>query len=65
MRALEMERLHRQFDNAQFIGLKSSAAGVTITQGPMLTQSGDIIALDEDVNQAEQILDQAMGVVNG
>ena len=28
----------------------------------MLTQSGDIIALDEDVVQAEQLLDQAMGV---
>ena len=62
MRALEMERQRRDFDQAQFIGLKQSCDGVTISQGPMLTQSGDIIALDEDVLQAEQLLDQAMGV---
>jgi predicted ATPase len=62
MRALEMERLRRQFDQAQFIGLKQSSDGVTISQGAKLTQSGDIIALDEDVLQAEQLLDQAMGV---
>lgn len=35
---MKMERLRRQFDKARFIGLKSSAVGVTITQGPMLTQ---------------------------
>ena len=62
MRALEMERQRRDFDQAQFIGLKQSCDGVTISQGPILTQSGDIIALDEDVLQAEQLLDQAMGV---
>lgn len=48
---------------AQFIGLKASAEGVTVQQGPSLTQSGDIIALTEDIQQAEQLLDQAMGVL--
>lgn len=39
------------------------AEGVTVKQGPSLTQSGDIIALTEDIQQAEQLLDQAMGVL--
>ncbi len=62
MRALEMERLSRKFSHAKFIGLKSTLEGVTVSQGPTLTQSGDIVALDEDINQAEQLLDQAMGI---
>ena len=63
MRALELERHHRGSLMAQFIGLKASAEGVTVQQGPSLTQSGDIIALTEDIQQAEQLLDQAMGVL--
>jgi predicted ATPase len=63
MRALELERHQRGSLMAQFIGLKASAEGVTVQQGPSLTQSGDIIALTEDIQQAEQLLDQAMGVL--
>jgi hypothetical protein len=62
MRALELERHHRSSLKAQFIGLKASAESVSIQQGPSLTQSGDIIALTEDIQQAEKLLDQAMGV---
>ncbi|MFM9103650.1 MAG: AAA family ATPase [Cyanobium sp.] len=62
MRALELERHHRSSLKAQFIGLKASAEGVSIQQGPSLTQSGDIIALTEDIQQAKKLLDQAMGV---
>jgi hypothetical protein len=63
MRALELERHHRSSLKAVFIGLKATAEGVTVKQGPSLTQSGDIIALTEDIQQAEQLLDQAMGVL--
>lgn len=63
MRAIELERHHRSMLKAVFIGLNATADGVTVQQGPSLTESGDIVALTEDIQQAEQLLDQAMGVL--
>ena len=49
--------------SVRYFGLHRDGERVAVTQGDALTQSGGIAALDEDVQQAERVLDQAMGVL--
>ncbi|MCB9682175.1 MAG: AAA family ATPase [Alphaproteobacteria bacterium] len=63
MREIEVERSRRKKQvGARFIGLQQGPQGVEATQGKLLTGAGSIAALDEDLQQAERILDQAMGI---
>lgn len=49
-------------ESVRYFGLQRIVDRVQVTQGSVLTDSGDIAALDEDLLQAERVLDQAMGV---
>lgn len=48
-------------DTVRYFGLSREGDRVVVTQSTTLTGSGDIAALDEDLRQAERVLDQAIG----
>lgn len=50
--------------SVRYFGLHRQAEAVVVTQGDALTASGDIAALDEDLQQADRVLDQATGVTS-